>query len=104
MFISVISIGSGRQIQREDGSDNLIIIQLHHVLQFATGADVVPPMGFDRDPEICFSGELTDKELRLPSASTCAPTLYLPLVLSDPDVFCEKMDTAIIGGQCFDCP
>ena len=74
---------------------------MHHVLQFATGADVAPLMGFDRDPEIHFSGELTDKELTLP---TCAPTLYLPLVLSDPDVFCEKMDIAIIGGQCFDCP
>ena len=29
--------------------------------------------------------------MRLPSASTCGPTLYLPLVLSDPDVFSEKM-------------
>ncbi len=61
-------------------------------------------MGFDRDPEIQFTGEPHQQEMRLPSASTCGPTLYLPLVLSDPDVFSEKMDMAIIGGQCFGAP
>ena len=61
-------------------------------------------MGFDRDPEIQFTGEPHQTEMRLPSASTCGPTLYLPLVLSDPDVFSQKMDMAIIGGQCFGAP
>ncbi len=94
-------LGAGRHIQREDGSEDLLIVNIHQILQFATGAEVLPPMGFDRDPEIQFTGEPHQKEMRLPSASTCGPTLYLPLVLSDPDVFSEKMDMAIIGGQCF---
>ena len=42
--------------------------------------------------------------MRLPTALTCGLTLYLPLVLSDPDVFSEKMDMAIIGGQYFGAP
>lgn len=58
-------------------------------------------MGFGSDPEIQFTGQSADKEMRLPFAHTCGPTLFIPLVLNDADVFAEKMDLAIIGGQCF---
>ena len=61
-------------------------------------------MGFDGVPEICFTGSIHKKEMRLPSASTCGPTLYLPLCLTDPDVFAEKMDMAITRAQIFGAP
>lgn len=61
-------------------------------------------MGFENVPEIHFTGTPDKKEMRLPSASTCGPTLYLPLCLSDADVFAEKMDIAIVGAQSFGVP
>lgn len=79
-------------------------INIQNILVFVTGADDIPPLCFDSPPEVHFSGDTYQQEMRLPSASTCGPTLYLPLCLSDPDVFAEKMDIAIIGAQCFGMP
>ena len=54
-------------------------------------ADHEPPLGFENTPEIQF-------------ASTCGPTLYLPIVLVDPNWFQEKMDYAITGAHGFGSP
>ena len=81
-----------------------INVSLESILVFITGADHIPPLGFEGTPEIRFTGSPYQKEMRLPSASTCGPTLYLPLCLSDPDIFAEKMDIAIIGAQSFGVP
>ena len=94
--------GSGRHIQHNE--DSGITVKLRDILVFITGADCLPPMGFDNDSEIRFVGDSYSHVMRLPYASTCGPTLYLPLVLSDPDVFDEKMDMAIVGAQCFGIP
>jgi hypothetical protein len=45
-------------------------------------------------PEIRF-----EKENRLPHASTCGPTLYLPLHMDDPDKFSQQMHFAICNAR-----
>ena len=72
-----------------DGED--FCINLECLLAFITGADHIPPIGFPNAPQITFE---PNKD-RLPSASTCGPTLYLPLVLRDPDYFRDKKDYAL---------
>ena len=69
---------------------------LGSVLIFTTGADHVPPVGFgvSCSPEIRF-----EKENRLPHASTCSPTLYLPLHMEYPDKFSRQMDFAICSAH-----
>ena len=83
-------------IPNEDPDGEDFFIGLGTVLIFTTGADHEPPMGFGNGctPEIRF-----ELENRLPHASTCGPTLYLPLHMSDPDKFCEQMDFAICNAH-----
>lgn len=71
---------------------------LQDVMVFLTGCDCIPPLGFgDVLPSIEFDAVST-----LPTVSTCALTLHLPL--NSPTVFedfKEKMDLAILGSQGF---
>jgi hypothetical protein len=90
----------GRMIPHE-GDEKDIAITLETVFTFATGADHEPPLGFENQPDIKFDMR---KERFLPYASTCGPTLYLPIVLTDPDLFKEKMDYAITGAHGFGNP
>ena len=69
-------------IPHEDPEETDMTITLETVFTFATGADHEPPLGFENTPEIHFE---TRKERFLPYASTCGPTLFLPIVLVDPD-------------------
>lgn len=57
---------------------------------FATGCDAIPILGFDRHPMLVFSDQDT-----LPTASTCGPTLYLPLQFEDAEQFNRNMCMAI---------
>lgn len=91
----------GRVFPNEDPASDDIEITLEDVFSFATGSDHEPLLGFANKPEICF---VMRKERSLPHASTCDPTLYLPLSLNDPDEFCERMLFAIIGGHGFGLP
>ena len=60
-------------------------MSLSDLLVFWTGADRVPPCGFDHPLEIQFySQEAGDR--RLPSSSTCALILWLPRNINDPDM------------------
>ena len=52
-------------------------ISLEDILIFATGASKIPPMGFDEQPSVAFNPKR--EAGGLPSASTCAKRLYLPL-------------------------
>jgi len=51
---------------------------------FITGADAPPPVGFPQEPAIFF---VQDPTKTLPTASTCSLSLYLPLSLTDYEVF-----------------
>ena len=76
----------------EDPTEDDFVIDVQAILTFVTGADTPPPTGFTDQPEIRFD---RDEGGRLPHESTCAPTLYLPCSLKDPDYFCERMDFAV---------
>lgn len=71
---------------------------LKDVLTFLTGSDSIPPLGFGGvEPCIRF-----DPDAVLPTASTCALMLCIPLNFpTDFDDFKEKMDLAILGSQGF---
>lgn len=54
-------------------------ISLNHVLQFVTGSDEEPPLGFAVQPAIQFPEVLGDSEFYFtPTANTCANALNLP--------------------------
>jgi len=64
---------------------------LKEVLSFFTGAESVPPLGFERDVEVWFN-----HESQFPMASTCALQLTLPtLYHNQADLFQEKMVYAL---------
>jgi len=88
-------------IKNEDPDGEDFLVDVGSVLSFITGADRPPPMGFPNTPQIMFD---TSKDRSLPTSSTCGPTLYLPLVLNDPDLFSQKMDFAICCAHGFGNP
>ncbi|XP_053329662.1 G2/M phase-specific E3 ubiquitin-protein ligase-like [Spea bombifrons] len=70
------------------------------ILVFATGADCVPPLGFEPAPSIEFLHSATNEECLLPLANTCINCLKLPIH----STFCNfksNMDFAIINTQGF---
>ncbi|CAC5397211.1 G2H3 [Mytilus coruscus] len=75
----------------EDGE-----ITLGDVLSFATGADCVPPLGFDPSPSITF---LHDSGL-FPKANTCSMELKLP-VSEDFNTFKKNMTFGIANSPGF---
>lgn len=65
---------------------------LEDILVFATGCDEIPITGFDRQPTLEFSTTNT-----FPTASTCVPTLRIPLNLQGSEEFSANMRMAIFG-------
>ncbi|XP_054476984.1 G2/M phase-specific E3 ubiquitin-protein ligase-like [Anoplopoma fimbria] len=75
--------------------------KLGKILAFATGASVVPPVGFSPQPSIDFLHEHSSSpKQRLPMANTCINCLKLPL-LDTYEAFRESMDFAIGNTQGF---
>jgi hypothetical protein len=77
-------------------------ISLDKLLVFITGADCVPPLGFDPLPHIAYLHDATLSTdgsttymSRYPIASTCANTLYLPIVDSY-DVFKTSLEDGVL--------
>ena len=65
-------------------SEGEIECKLHDILVFCSGADHVPPIGFDTTPKITF---LYSGTSFLPTASTCDITVRLPTTNNNYDVF-----------------
>ncbi len=65
-------------------------LRLEDLLIFITGADKIPPLGFDSSIKIDFY-DFQDNNRRLPHASTCSPAIYLPRGMENPDTFKELM-------------
>ncbi len=73
------------------------VISLVDVLSFVTGADCVPPLGFDPLPSIVF---LHDRSEQFPKANTCCMELKLP-ISNDYDTFKENMTFGIANSPGF---
>ena len=67
---------------------------LEEILVFFTGADKIPPLGFEKLPRLLFLEGCPEKIL--PTASTCAIELRIPTYHSDFDSFKSFM---ILGIQ-----
>ena len=89
-------------MQNDDPNDPTVVtLTLEMLFAFVTGADHEPPMGFDSRPQIRFDARM---DRFLPYSSTCIPALFLPIALSSPDYFRQKMDYAILCTQGFGKP
>ena len=62
---------------------------------FVTGADRIPPLGFNNVAEVRFLHGETNK---LPVASTCTPAISLPTLYRSYDDFKTAMIEGIVGG------
>ncbi|KAJ8046169.1 G2/M phase-specific E3 ubiquitin-protein ligase [Holothuria leucospilota] len=68
---------------------------LHHVLRFVSGADSIPPTGFDKQVDIHFFTPVSGLK-NYPTASTCGLEIHLPRGVSDEASFCQIMMEAIL--------
>ncbi|XP_058621115.1 G2/M phase-specific E3 ubiquitin-protein ligase-like [Onychostoma macrolepis] len=82
-------------IQEED-----VGISFEDVLVFVTAADSIPPLGFQQNCQVEFYDQ-EEPTRRIPYASTCALTLYLPRGVSEEEDFRELMFLAIKGSLRF---
>ena len=66
-------------------------VSLSQILSFFSGAEYLPPTGFDNGAEMFF-----DQESIYPTASTCALVLTLPTKYhNNPELFLHKMTYAL---------
>ena len=75
-------------------------INLAHLLMFITGADCIPPLGFDYGVTVKFY-DVEPGVNRFPWSSTCALTLNIPRGINDSDAFKELMCQALMDCQGF---
>lgn len=74
--------------------ENELDVTFEDILVFVTGADAVPPLGFQRKCEIQFYEQETGVK-RIPYSSTCALILYLPRGVTEEEVFKDLMQLAM---------
>jgi len=82
----------------ESDEEHVTTLRLEDILVFVTGADLIPPMGFDRAPEIFFSHI---PQLNLAVASTCSPSITLPTCHDSYKDFKDAMVESIVSGLGF---
>ena len=99
MHFQYILVG-GRIIPNEHPNVGPMQIDLGVLLAFITGANMIPPAGFAQQP----TNDFDYRESSLPSASTFAPTLHLPIGLSDPDEFKQTLDFTLCNCYGFGLP
>jgi len=74
-------------------------VTLTDVLTFITGADRIPPLGFEAPIKIDFY-TMTSVQ-HFPTVSTCDLRLWLPRGVSDPEYFQNLMEEAVLGSHGF---
>ncbi|XP_054608769.1 uncharacterized protein LOC129179453 [Dunckerocampus dactyliophorus] len=85
-----------QDVEEQEGSS-----KLGKILAFATGASVIPPVGFSPQPSVDFLHDQPVSSRRcLPMANTCINCLKLPLLDTYED-FRESMDFALGNTQGF---
>ena len=76
--------------------DDVIQLQLKDIFQFMSGADCIPPLGFQRNMSLIFYDQ-ENNMTSLPYVSTCALQLALTRGHKDESSFSELMGKAIFG-------
>jgi len=74
-------------------------VRMEDLLQFVTGADSIPPLGFAGNLTIDFYTMTSVRHY--PTASTCDRRLWLPRGVEDPDTLQRMMEEAILGSHGF---
>ena len=74
-------------------------VTLEDILNFVTGADRVPPLGFPGSITVDFFSQ--ESERHYPTSSTCDMRLWLPRGVSDVNVLQALMEEAILGSHGF---
>ena len=97
-FFPFIHLWTGGRQVHDSTSSVVVYVNLPQILAFVTGADCIPPLGFDINPAILFS---SDRNRLLPVASTCALTLTLSVGLAEYDAFQKNMDMAVLNAYEF---
>lgn len=69
-------------------------VTLPQLMAFWTGAEAVPPMGFEKDLTVEFNSQQKSVK-RLPTSSTCSLILWLPRGVGDPDDLCDIVKEAV---------
>ena len=88
---------------REANSGRRATITIGHILQFVTGAEEEPILGFAIPPSICFTAATSkNKWAFVPTSNTCTQTLYLPTgshdcPLPSEDQLFEVYDSAFVN-------
>ena len=82
-----------------EGCSNVMLEDIP-VLNFATGADRVPPLGFPGSITVDFYYSQQSGR-HYPTSSTCDTRLWLPRGVSDVDVLQELVEEAILGSHGF---
>ena len=77
-------------------ADGLSKVSLCEVLSFITGTDSIPPLGFDYPISVGFQ-----RDLHLPTVSTCTLYLSLPTHWASYDEFQQRMEFAVQGSAGF---
>jgi len=70
-------------------------LKLSDILVFWSGADRVPPGGFEHKLQLQFYSRTCNEQRRLPSSSTCALILWLPRDCREPDDLMEMLKDAV---------
>ena len=79
-----------------DEDERPVTLCIGDLLMFITGADRLPPMGFPDVPVIEFNH---NPSVRLPTPSTCAPSITLPMSqASSYDHFQDMMIQGLVQG------
>lgn len=83
--------------------DDMVQVKLEDLLQFMSGADCVPPLGFGKNLTITFYDQ-DEGVTRLPYTSTCALQIALPRGCEDETSLSNLLTTAIFESGGFEKP
>ena len=95
MLFFHLSAPTVASIHSLEGESSSVTLRLEDLLAFTTGADQIPPLGFDGIAQVNF---LHEGWQILPTACTCAPSISLPTVHETYDSFKAAMVEEIVSG------